>query len=64
MTDNTMTDNTVTEEVIKARVALGPLNRWWPVAASWMVTDTPLGLTRLRGKDRPLARQGRLGPLR
>ena len=50
MTDNTMTDNTVTEEVIKARVALGPLNRWWPVAASWMVTDTPLGLTRLREK--------------
>jgi len=47
MTDNTMTDNTVTEEAIKARVALGPLNRWWPVVASWMVTDTPLGLTRL-----------------
>ncbi len=50
MTDNTMTDNTVTEEAIKARVALGPLNRWWPVVASWMVTDTPLGLTRLGEK--------------
>ncbi|MBT6285438.1 MAG: Rieske 2Fe-2S domain-containing protein [Rhodospirillaceae bacterium] len=50
MTDNTMTDNTVTEEAIKARVALGPLNRWWPVIASWMVTDTPLGLTRLGEK--------------
>jgi phenylpropionate dioxygenase-like ring-hydroxylating dioxygenase large terminal subunit len=45
-----MTDNTVTEEAIKARVALGPLNRWWPVVASWMVTDTPLGLTRLGEK--------------
>lgn len=50
MTDNTMTVNTVTEEAIKARVALGPLNRWWPVVASWMVTDTPLGLTRLGEK--------------
>ena len=37
-------------EAIERRVALGPLNRWWPVAASWMVTDTPLGLTRLGEK--------------
>ena len=37
----------VTPERIDDRVALGPLNRWWPVAASWMVTDTPIGLTRL-----------------
>lgn len=45
-----MTDNTVTEKAIAERVALGPLNRWWPVAASWMVTDTPIGLTRLGEK--------------
>lgn len=45
-----MTDAVVTQEDIKARVALGPLNRWWPIAASNMVTDTPLGLTRLGEK--------------
>ena len=42
-----MTDTKVSPEDVKHRVKLGPLNRWWPVAANWMVTDTPLGLTRL-----------------
>ena len=45
-----MTDTVVSPEDIKKRVALGPLNRWWPVAASWMITDTPHGLTRLGEK--------------
>lgn len=45
-----MTETTVTAEAVEKRVALGPLNRWWPIAASWMVTDTPLGLTRLGEK--------------
>jgi phenylpropionate dioxygenase-like ring-hydroxylating dioxygenase large terminal subunit len=45
-----MTDSVVTQEQIDKRVALGPLNRWWPVAASWMIKDTPLGLTRLGEK--------------
>lgn len=40
----------VTEEQIARRVALGPLNRWWPVAASWMLTEKPMGLTRLGEK--------------
>ncbi len=34
-------------EEARERVALGPLNRWWPVAAGWMVGDEPVGLTRL-----------------
>jgi len=42
-----MTDTKVSPEDVKHRVKLGPLNRWWPVAANWMVTDKPLGLTRL-----------------
>ena len=42
-----MTVTEVSPEDIEKRVALGPLNRWWPVAASWMITDTPRGLTRL-----------------
>ena len=37
----------ISPERIRERVALGPLNRWWPVAASWMVADAPVGLTRL-----------------
>jgi len=45
-----MTDTKVSPEDVKHRVKLGPLNRWWPVAANWMVTDTPLGLTRLGEK--------------
>ena len=36
-----MTDTNIAPEAIEQRVALGPLNRWWPVAASWMVTDKP-----------------------
>ena len=42
-----MTDTNIAPEAVEQRVALGPLNRWWPVAASWMVTDKPQGLTRL-----------------
>ena len=42
-----MTDTNVNPQDVEQRVALGPLNRWWPVAASWMVTDKPQGLTRL-----------------
>ena len=45
-----MTDTNIAPEAIEQRVALGPLNRWWPVAASWMVTDKPQGLTRLGEK--------------
>ena len=45
-----MTDPAVSPELIQHRVALGPLNRWWPVAASWMVNDEPCGLTRLGEK--------------
>ena len=45
-----MTDIEISAEEIEKRVALGPLNRWWPVAASWMVTDDPQGLTRLGEK--------------
>ncbi|MEE2995528.1 MAG: aromatic ring-hydroxylating dioxygenase subunit alpha [Pseudomonadota bacterium] len=45
-----MTDTSVSAEAIENRVGLGPLNRWWPVAASWMVTDKPQGLTRLGQK--------------
>ena len=45
-----MSDSVVTQESIRKRVALGPRNRWYPVAASWMVTDTPIGLTRLGEK--------------
>ena len=45
-----MTDKAISPESIRKRVALGPLNRWWPVAASWMVGDVPLGLTRLSEK--------------
>ena len=45
-----MTGPMVSPESIQRRVALGPLNRWWPVAASWMITDEPRGLTRLGEK--------------
>ena len=45
-----MTGPKVSPESIQRRVALGPLNRWWPVAASWMITDEPRGLTRLGEK--------------
>ena len=45
-----MTDPAVSPELIQHRVALGPLNRWWPVAARWMVNDEPCGLTRLGEK--------------
>ena len=40
----------ITAEQIDRRVALGPVNRWWPIAASWMLTDKPMGLTRLGEK--------------
>lgn len=42
-----MTRDTPAPEAVAERVALGPLNRWWPVAASRMVADEPVGLTRL-----------------
>ncbi len=42
-----MVESVASSEGVRERVALGPLNRWWPVAAAWMVKDTPVGLTRL-----------------
>ncbi|MEX2453091.1 MAG: aromatic ring-hydroxylating dioxygenase subunit alpha [Rhodospirillaceae bacterium] len=42
-----MADSVVSPKSVRERVALGPLNRWWPVAASWMVADKPVGLKRL-----------------
>ena len=45
-----MTEIGVAPGAIEKRVALGPLNRWWPVAAGWMITDKPQGLTRLGEK--------------
>ena len=45
-----MADTLISPEAVEERVALGPLNRWWPVAASWMITDKPQGLTRLGEK--------------
>ena len=45
-----MEDAVIADNSVQERVALGPLNRWWPVAASWMITDTPRGLVRLGEK--------------
>lgn len=33
--------------IVEARLNAGLRNLWYPVAASWMVRDVPLGLTRL-----------------
>lgn len=45
-----MAEALVSSEQIEHLVDLGVRNRWYPVAASWMVTDEPVGLTRL-GED-------------
>lgn len=42
-----MTSAQISQQDIEHRLDLGLLNRWHPVAPSWMVEDKPVGLTRL-----------------
>ena len=52
-----MTEIGVAPGAIEKRVALfGPLNRWWPVAAGWMITDKPSRAYPARREDSRLAR--------
>ena len=42
-----MSSPAVSNEAVQELLDLGPRNRWYPVAPSWMVKDEPVGLTRL-----------------